>query len=84
MEALIQREIVPDAILPALRRGLEIRKMADDPSVYLLHRQCPRRSRFYSHEDETGERVGWLLMGLKSGGERHGRGGGRFDRRAGR
>lgn len=38
-ETLVQRQVVPDAVLPAGGRVLVIREMVDDPSVDVFDRQ---------------------------------------------
>lgn len=77
MEALIQRQIMPHAVLPALRRMSEVGEVSHDPRVDLLHGQRSRGRRLDRHEDEARERVGGLRVRVG------GRGGRRLARRAG-
>lgn len=57
MEALIQRQIMSDTILPALRRMSEVWEVANDPRVDLLNGQGSRGGSFNCHEDEAGEGI---------------------------
>lgn len=70
---------MPDAVLPALWCVLEVWEVSDYPGVYLLNWESPGWGGFYRHEDEAGEGVGRLGVGVHGG-----RGGGSFTGGAGR
>lgn len=60
-EALVEREIVSDGVLPA-RRGISIiRELPDDPVVDLFYRQGLGRGALQSHEYHTRKRE-WRFM----------------------
>ena len=56
-EAFIQRQIMPDRILPASRRFAEKWEMLQDPVVDVLDSELFERMRFNGHEDQAREGV---------------------------
>lgn len=62
LEAFVQRQVMPDAVLPSGRSGLKVRKVLHNPSVDLLHRESLLLGVLDRHEDQrTGGRIGRRL-----------------------
>ena len=61
-EALVQAEIVPDAVLPAGGRVAEVGKVLEYPGVDLLNGQGFHRTVLDGHEDEAGKGVRRLAV----------------------
>lgn len=52
-ETFIQREVVPDTVLPASGGVLIVREMINDPAIDVFDWQCFDRRVFDGHKDQT-------------------------------